>query len=114
MAAGEPVNAAVGVAFTNLDPDGGQAEGAPTFARAANESNVTEYRLYSGQNATTKLAGNDTIIETVPAGGGASWLCFLLDLKSLQVGVCRRVTCRPIREMSVIRGRAAGAMAVTT
>ena len=64
-----PVNAAVNVAFTDLDPDGGQIQGAPTFAPAVVESDVSEYRLYWGQNVTTKLDGNSAVIATVPVGG---------------------------------------------
>ena len=60
-----PVNAAVSVAFTDLDPDGGQIEGATTFTPADDESDLTEYRLYWGQDDTTKLAGSDSVIDTV-------------------------------------------------
>ncbi len=62
---GVPVNAAVGVAFTDLDPDGGQIEGAATFAPPADESDVSECRLYWGQDANAKLAANDKVIDTV-------------------------------------------------
>ena len=76
---GVPTNAAVSVAFTDLDSDGGQIEGAPTFTTAADESDVTEYRLYWGQDATAKLAGNDAVIDTVLVGGGTTFAAFAAD-----------------------------------
>ena len=42
----------------------------PTFVPASDESDVTRYRLYWGQDSTTKLAGNDTVFDTRLVGGG--------------------------------------------
>ena len=85
-----PANAAVGVAFTDLDPDGGQIQGAPTFTPAADESDVVEYRLYWGQAAKTKLAGNDAVIATVPVGGGTSFAAFAAN-RALPAGATHLV-----------------------
>ncbi len=80
-----PLNAALSVGFTDLDPDAGQIEGAPTFTPASDESDVTEYRLYWGQDATTKLVGNDTVIDIVLAGAGTLFAAFPADT-ALPVG----------------------------
>ncbi len=74
-----PVNAAVGVAFTDIDRNLGQIEGDSSFTPAAVENDVTEYRLYWGQDADTRFAGNDTVIDTVLVNGGTAFAAFPAD-----------------------------------
>ena len=80
-----PANTAVSVSFTDLDTVGGLIEGAPTIVPAADESDVTEYRLYWGQDGSTKLATDDAVIDTVQVGGGTSFAAFAANT-ALPVG----------------------------
>ena len=65
--AGVPANAAVGVSFTDTDPDGGQIAGDVVISKAGNESDVTSYVLYWGSSPTSKQS--ETPIATLTATG---------------------------------------------
>ncbi|MCP4138011.1 MAG: hypothetical protein GY754_44015 [bacterium] len=65
-----PLTNAAGISFP-VDSDGTEDEltGTVTVTPAADESNITEYRLYWGENAVTKSAVLSTAIETLAASG---------------------------------------------
>lgn len=54
---GVPTHAAASVAFTDTDLDSSQLGGNVTITKSANESDVTNYVLYWGTDASTKRAG---------------------------------------------------------
>ncbi len=62
---GVPKFSAISLSFTDSDPDGGQVQGTVTISRASNETNITEYVVYFGSNATTKSGGSR---ETIAKG----------------------------------------------
>lgn len=64
---GVPVHLAAGVSFTDSDTDAGEIAGTVTITKAADESDVTDYVLYWGSNATTKQ--NATAITTIAKTG---------------------------------------------
>jgi hypothetical protein len=64
---GVPVNAAVSVAFTDTDVDGGQVGGSVTITKAGNETDISHYVLYWGSNSTTKK--NQTPIANIAKTG---------------------------------------------
>ena len=64
---GVPVNAAVLVSFADTDLAAGKLAGTLSITRAANESDIMQYLLYWGSNASTKL--NSTPIATLAKTG---------------------------------------------
>ncbi|NBX18894.1 MAG: hypothetical protein EBR09_16200, partial [Proteobacteria bacterium] len=54
---GIPVNSATSVSFTDTDLRGGKIGGDIAIAKAANESDISDYVIYFGSNASTKLSG---------------------------------------------------------
>ena len=63
-----PSNAAASVSFTDTDKHQGEIGGAVTITKATDESIITDYVLYWGQNSSTKLT-NTAALATLPVGG---------------------------------------------
>ena len=62
-----PTNAAVSIAFTDSDTDGGQLAGTATITKAASEADLTHYVLYWGSDSSTKQ--NATPISSIAKTG---------------------------------------------
>jgi hypothetical protein len=74
---GVPVNPAVGIAFTDTDSDANELEGDVNITRALDESDVTDYVLYWGSDATTKQSA--TAIATIAKTGSDLVFTFAAD-----------------------------------
>ncbi|MDH5753472.1 MAG: hypothetical protein OEZ59_13765, partial [Deltaproteobacteria bacterium] len=71
-----PVNPANLVSFTDQDWTAGQIKGQAVIQPAADESDITEYRLYWGQDAATKLATDSAVVDVLAVGAGTSFAGF--------------------------------------
>ncbi len=49
-----PTHAAAGISFTDIDAGGGEIAGDIVITKAEDESDIADYVLYWGSNATTK------------------------------------------------------------
>ncbi len=63
-----PEDKAGNITFTDSDYTLNELGGTVSITKAANEDNITDYVLYWGSNATTKLAGQSAIKEIAKTG----------------------------------------------
>src|SRR5690606_13118466 len=68
-----PQNAAVSLAFTDTDSTAGFINGSLLISKASDESDVTHYEIYWGQDDSTKLDGEDAIGALEATGDDLSY-----------------------------------------
>ena len=69
---GVPTNAATSVSFTDADLDGGQISGTVNITKASDESDLNDYVLYWGSDATTKQSGT-AIVSVAKSGSNLTY-----------------------------------------